>query len=510
MSELPVLEDPGQRPLWAVIVWSLLVFAAALVLDTRHNQFPYFYHPDEAVKVEQVKTGNWNYHHPMLLLTTAKAAVDLVGAGQQEQNIVEVGRWVSAGFAAIAVVALSLLALAWRGWAAAIGAGLALLLHHQFFELAHYLKEDTALMCGVALTFLVVYRFAQNPTVPWAGVLGAAVACAISGKYIGVSVLVVVLPVLWQTSRERRPIRLAVFALALAAGLLLINLPLILHPAAFAHSFDREMDLVVHGQQGVTRRVPHALYLNIFRDNSTPVIWVLLVVFLAARWRERWTLTLVECLLIAFPFAYTLALSFSPKSNDRYFLPATGLLTLFAAIGALDAGGLLRRWLPFRWVTAATLTVLVAAQVPGWLRYEVAFQHDDNRELLDWVRTQLPATAVIAKDSRILLPDPNNSRDAARFEPLSQTILAKKFAADVGSIAELRKMGVTHVAVSETDYGRFFLNGVRPRKEETADFERRKAFYTELLRDGDLIFQRERGTVLYLHPGIRLYRLPPG
>src|ERR1700744_484117 len=111
MSESPVLEDTGPRPIWAVMVWSLLIFAAALALDTRHNQFPYFYHPDEAVKVEQVKTGNWNYHHPMLLLTTAKAAVDLVGAGQQEQSIVEVGRWVSAAFAAIAVVALSLLAL---------------------------------------------------------------------------------------------------------------------------------------------------------------------------------------------------------------------------------------------------------------------------------------------------------------------------------------------------------------------------------------------------------------
>ena len=290
----------------------------------------------------------------------------------------------------------------------------------------------------------------------------------------------------------------------------MINLPLILHPTAFAHSFDREMDLVVHGQQGVTRRVPHALYLNIFRDNSTPVMWVLLVAFLAERWRERRTLSFVEWLLIAFPFAYTLVLSFSPKTNDRYFLPATGLLTLFAAIGALDAGRMLRRWLPLRWVTLGAIVALVGAQMPSWLRYEIAFQHDDNRELLDWVRTQVPEKAVIAKDSRILLPDPENSRDAERFEPLPQTILAKKFAADVGTIDALRKMGVTHVAVSETDYGRFFLSGVRPRKDEAVDFERRKAFYTELLRDGDLIFQRERGTVLYLHPGIRLYRMPPG
>jgi hypothetical protein len=218
----------------------------------------------------------------------------------------------------------------------------------------------------------------------------------------------------------------------------------------------------------------------------------------------------VEWLLIAFPFVYTLALSFSPKSNDRYFLPATALFTLFATFGALDTARLLSRWMSVRWATLGIIVVLVAAQLPSWWRYEIAFQHDDNRELIDWIKSHLPATAVIAKDSRILLPDPNNSRDDTRFEPMDQKILARKFAADVGSIEELRKMGVTHVAISETDYGRFFLNGVRPKKDEVTDFERRKAFYAEILRAGDLLFQRDRGTVLYLHPGVRLYAMPPG
>ncbi|MEI9896247.1 MAG: phospholipid carrier-dependent glycosyltransferase [Chthoniobacter sp.] len=510
MSEaVPGGESRGR--MWAALgLWSLALFIAVLLLDTRHNQFPYFYHPDEAVKVEQVRTGNWNYHHPMLLLTAARLAVEMGGVPLQEQRIVETGRWVSASFTALAVVALSLLAFAWRGWAAAIAAGLTLLLHHQFFELAHYLKEDTALVFGVALSFLAAFLFAQKTSVTRAALLGAAVACAISGKYIGLAVLVVVAPVLWHVPREGRGLRLGAFVVALGAVLLLINLPLIMNPAAFAHSFDREMQLVVHGQQGTTRRVPHSLYLNIFRDNTTPVIWVLLVVFLVKRWHERRELKRVEWLLIAFPFIYTLALSFSPKSNDRYFLPATALFTLFAALATLDAGGLLRRWMPERLATIAAIVILVAAQVPSWLRYEMAFQHDDNREFLDWVRTQLPATAVIVKDSRVLLPDPDNSRDAARFEPLPQTVIARKYAADLGSIEELRKKGITHVAISESDYGGFLLSGVRPKKGETADFERRKAFYTELRRDGELLFERERGTVLYLHPGIRLYAMPPG
>jgi hypothetical protein len=453
----------------------------------------------------------------MLLLTATKAAVMLGDVALREQKVVEVGRWVSAAFAALAVVALSLLAFVWRGWPAAIVTGLALLLHHQVFELAHYLKEDTALLCGVALTFLAVFLFARRPTVPWAGALGAAVACAISGKYIGVAVLVVVLPVFWRTPIEGRWRRGLVFVVVLGLTMFLINLPLVLHPAAFAHSFDREIQLVVNGQEGTARRVPHTLYLNIFRDNSTPIMWVLLLVFLGRRWRERRELALVEWLLIAFPFAYTVALSCSPKSNDRYFLPATAMFTLFAAIGALDAGRLLGRWIPVRWAWTIPAALLLIAQVvttpppASWktlTEYRTAFQTDDNRELFHWVKTALPPNAVIVKDSRILLPDPENSRDADRFEPLPQRILAKKYAADFGTFEDLRKMGVSYVAVSETDYGGFLLDRGRPKKGDTVDFERRKAFYTELLR-GNPLFQRDRGTVLYLHPGIRVYRVPP-
>jgi hypothetical protein len=425
---------------------------------------------------------------------------------------------VSATFAALAIVGFALLAYAWRGWLAALGAGLAMLLHHQFFELAHYLKEDTALLFGLAWTFLFAFRFAQRPTTLLAGALGIAAGCAISGKYLGVAVLLVVAPVLWRAPVPGRSRQIAIFASALLLALLVINLPLVLHPGAFASSFHREMQLVVHGQQqDMTRRVPHTLYLNIFRDNTTPIIWVLVLVFLANRWRERRSLPLVEWLIIAFPFALTLTLSFSPKSNDRYYLPATALFTLFAALGAVDLGEMLRRFpLPGRlvWPTAVLLLgQLLCFPVPADWRtlppYLTAFATDDNHDLLEFVRTHVPKDAVIVKDNRILLPDPANPRDATRFEPLPQKIIARKYCADAGTIEDLRQAGVTYLAVSESDYGGFLLSGVHSTAGKSADFNRRKAFYEELLRDGTPVFQRERGNVLYLHPGIRLYPLPP-
>ena len=60
-------------------VWLVALVACAFLLNTRHNQFAYFYHPDEPGKVEQVIEGKWNFNHPMLLLSTAKVAVELTG-----------------------------------------------------------------------------------------------------------------------------------------------------------------------------------------------------------------------------------------------------------------------------------------------------------------------------------------------------------------------------------------------------------------------------------------------
>ena len=149
------------------------------------------------------------------------------------------------------------------------------------------------------------------------------------------------------------------------------------------------------------------------------------------------------------------------------------------------------------------------SQIPGWVTCETAFQRDDNADLLEWVRTETPPDAVIAKDGNVQLPEPGDSKDEARFGPLTQKILSERYAADVGDIEEkMRALGVSLVAVSNSDY-EFRLRRLRPPSEDpAAKFARRKEFYDNLLRDGELLFERERGAVLYLHPGIRVYRLP--
>jgi hypothetical protein len=482
-------------------LWCLALFAVCLALNARHNRFPYYYHPDEPGKVEQVLEGNWNLHHPLLLLGTTKIATQVFGA-KTEQEIVELGRNISAVFVAGAVVALSLLAFAWRGWAAALLTGALLATHHQLYELAHYLKEDSALLFGVALTLLALWLYAKAPSPGRAAFLGLACALAISGKYLGAMTLLLALPVLIARKHSRHWLA---FTFTLLLGLLAVNWPILQNLSTFRDSFARETNLVIEGQGGTTRSVPHAEYWTIFRDNTTPLIWAALILFVVARWRERRALSLADWLIVAFPFAYTLALSFSPKTNDRYFLPASAAFTLLAALGACD--------LPRRWIGLAG-ALLVATQFPswsksrpGWLEYERAFQRDDNAELIDFLRTSVPPDATLLKDNRIALPDPKRKKHAARLGVIPQKVIAERYAADFGPLDELRARGVTHVIVSETDYGRYFRRSLRPQEGAESQFAKSREFYDRLFDDAELLREWERGTVIYLHPGIRVYRL---
>lgn len=486
----------------ALVVWSLALFAATLALNLRHRDFAWYYHSDEGSKIEQVVSGKWNFNHPMLLLRVSKIARDLSGSPRDPQSVVEIGRAVSATFTALAVVAFSLFAFQWRGWLAALSAGGALMLHHQLFELSHYMKEDTALLFGLSLALLALGLFEAKPSLANACAMGAACALAISGKYIGAVVLLATGPTLLKAPGKYRRVA---FAAGLVAVLLIVNWPLISDFTTFQSAFARETTFVVEGQKGSTRSIPHAQYWNVFIDNTTPAIWLLLALFLAARWGGWTAITLTRWHAVAFPFFYALMLSFSPKENDRYFLPATAMFTVLAALAVPDVARLFHR----KWAAPLAAIVLVLSQLPSWLRYERALQTDDSRDLQAWCRDQLPADAVIAKDSRIWLPDPKKP-DGVAADAIPQKVIASKFAADLGTNEQLLAQGITHVAVSESDYGRFFLKSLRPKKGEEAEFARRKTFYERLFREGKMVFERERGTVLYLHPGIRVYQITAG
>lgn len=497
MSKLPAL------------AWAVALFIATLVLHTRHNEFPFYYHPDEPSKVEQVMgTRAWNFHHPMLLLSTTKLAATLADA-RTEQAVVEAGRWVSAAFTASAIVALSLLGMLSRGRLAGVGVGLVLMLHHQLFELSHYMKEDTALLFGLAVSILAAHGYARQPSGWWAVLLGVGGALAISGKYAGAMALLFVVAALYRSERWRRDAFTAGVALALV--FIAINLPLLRDMGTFSASLARETQLVVEGQ-GLTQSVPHTRYWNVFLANTTPVMWLLLLAALSGAWRRRKKIPFIEWVTLAFPFAYALALSFSPKDNDRYFLPATALLSVLAVVGVAEFSRWFRNHEPL--AERLAIALLIAAQLPSWtedrgglVRYWQAFQRDDNAELIEWISKEIPADALLAKDNKVRLPTARrHNEDAA---PPPHKVLSAEYAADLGTLAELRAKQVAYVLITDSTFQKFESKSLKPKAKDAADFDRRKLFYAELRREEPLVVQWPRSTVIYLHPGIEVYRLAP-
>jgi len=493
-------------------LFAALLFVAGLALYTRSNGFPFYYHPDEPGKVSQLQTGKWNFNHPMLMLTTARLAVDVTGNRDDSQHVAEVGRWVSAGFAAAAVALLAALVWTVAGRFAGVAAGLLLLTNHQLFELSHYFKEDTALLFGVSAWLLGLALYVKRPHWTTATLVGVGAAFAVSGKYIGVlTPLLSLFFIPRYAERGRRTARIGAFLGAFLGAFVLVfalvNLPLLLQLGTFESSFHREIGLVVNGQRGMTRSVPHSFYLNAFRDNIHPGLCLFIAFALWTAWQRRREQSSLTWLLLLFPFLFLALLSFSPKTNDRYFLPATALFLCVAAFGITQ----LRERPKFRKAAPVLLGIAIFLQLAGMpkhdlLSYYRAFQTDDRAQLTTWLNALHP-TAVIAQDRRTMLPTPEREK----FLPYQHVLAAQVIGCPLEKIPDLstlRSSGATLAALCQDDFGRYDVKSLRPQRGAEAAYQQTGELYRALREGRKPLWERARGLVTYLHPGLKVYDLP--
>ena len=74
----------------------------------------------------------------------------------------------------------------------------------------------------------------------------------------------------------------------------------------------------------------------------------------------------------------------------------------------------------------------------------------------------------------------------------------------------LKGQGVTHVVLSESDYGRFLLPSLRPRKGAEEAYALNRRFYQAVRNASKPLWSRARDRVIYLHPGLEVLALPAG
>jgi hypothetical protein len=496
------------------------LFIAALWLYTRHNDFAFYYHPDEPKKVVQIRDGTRNFNHPLLLLTATDFARSLTGGTTDCQRIVELGRWCSAIFAAAAVALFSWVGFNRFGVIGGLTTGIALLIQRRIYEHAHFMKEDAALLVGIALTFVAIDAVWRRPTTMRALFLGAATGMAASGKYVGLLLLPFALAALMGGRRGAepgfssgeaggKPRLLLAFGAAFLVVIAAVNYQALLSFGGVTAGFGGEITRL-NSRSGVKVDFSRIGWLRRLLDLS-PFVLLLFVAHLFFVVRDIRRVPLPNLLLTAFPFALGFLLSFSSKQSGRHVLPALMVIVLIASIAAVRFANELRAR-RFRHAIP-----LIGAFAAAAFLYDViatclldrGFQRDHRRELVDWITANVPPASTIGVEERVGIPFSKPRRFCEELSPLPQQLHGATFAADLGTLEELRASGMTHIAVIDSHYKTFLKDGSSQANRGDAEFLRRREFYRRLLAEGRLVWSRDSGDVGVLNPSLRLYEIGP-
>ena len=131
----------------------------------------------------------------------------------------------------------------------------------------------------------------------------------------------------------------------------------------------------------------------------------------------------------------------------------------------------------------------------------LAFQQDDRAELVEAVES-LPPTAIIAQDQAAGLPEPDRRWEHKGRKALQHQVLGAQQAPDLGSLAELRARGVTHLALCAKTYEPYFATDRVIEDQDSVMAGR--AFYQAALERGRVLREWKPGRVGYLQPGLVL------
>jgi hypothetical protein len=483
---------------------------------SRHNDFPTNYHPDEPRKAEQILGhSRYNFNHPLLLLNTARLLSHLAGTIDSEAGICITGRWVAAVFASGAVLLLMVMAHVVSGRIVAVAGGLSAACCPMLLTHAHYLKEDTALMFGLALGLLSIVIFLRRPSVFMACIAGLASGVAVSAKYAGILLLPLSLTVvLWPSASSgagRRWARLLAFMGVYIAILLGVNLQLLFHFGDFVGGLTYETSHAFSEHHLLRVRPFGSYYPRIIWNETVLPVLILFsahLVLTVSCWRRRPT---GERIIVLFPTGWLIVMSALTVQLGRYILPAIVLMHFIAGMALVQ---LIRIICDRSYVGYAAIAVLLAVLlVPLFLRclnYLGQFADDSRVRLADWISVHGPEEGLIAQDWYVALPaEVEVIRDETRYHV---PVRSKMFVGDLNKLRKARKTGYTHVAVCDLSYSRFFDRDVYPADTANARhiYSVRRGFYRQLFEEGQLLWERvpPRRMEGFTNPEIRFYRLP--
>lgn len=470
---------------------AMVMFALSVLLIGRKLDFHGFVHDDEPNKVTQITQQKYNFNHPLLMLRIVKWYAQAAGISDSYDLVIRAGRWSSVILSALAIAFFVLVCGRLHGTLVGAAAGIFILTTPIFFELAHYFKEDPALIFGLGLSLLAMQIYSEKPTFFGAAILGSACGIAISAKYAG---LVIVPFAVFAVLTARRKADVLALLLAAVVVFSLINWPMVTAPEVWKSRVDLEVSRLQADNVPNRRSIPHGVYFSVFGANSSPVVLGLLVVYAVSIWRRKFHLPPPEWTILLLPVLYLLALSFIPTTSNRYVLPASVLTVCAAAAGLLPMLAMRHG----KSLAVSLIVVSVTWQAPRLYAEDAAFSARRHADVLEFIRTQLPPSAAV-------LADDYNSLGPAGY---SHPSIKQRTLQPSETLESMRKAGFTHILITSRRYPAFSVDSRKASGLSKAEEERMRNLYEAIFGQCHPIFEWKAGEKRQLEPEFRLYQLP--
>ena len=353
--------------------------------NLQNNGFPLGYHYDEPRKVNAILSGVYEFHHPTLMIHLARLA-NYIANFTLKQDVVELGRAISALFGMGLVLATFLLIRIVSGPLPALLTALATALSPIAIIHSHYLKEDVYFSFFVILALSSLLKFLQTDDRRWLAALGAASGLALSAKYFAIVlfVLYIICPLAYRIQNKRRYFAdiLAAFVISLIV-FSIINYPIFTDSRGFFENSSLEFR---HGIQGHSIKIYPFQFLFTFHfvnsviPGITQVLAFLALAGIALSRLKRFKLSPEEKVLLLFVALFYLLVEISPTKPFpdfmRYVLPIIPVLLYFA----VRAIGVIVELIKPNNVSAAVAVFSICLIWPSYASYMyVRYLEDDTR-----------------------------------------------------------------------------------------------------------------------------------
>jgi uncharacterized membrane protein YqjE len=473
-------------------------FVFFILLYGYKNDFSIYEHWDEGSKVNQITQGIWNFYHPQMLLTATRLVALLIGENADNHSLVVYGRWCSAAFASGSVILFAILARHLYGPAAGYLTGIILGSSALLFGLAHYMKEDTALLFGMAAFYLSSATFIEKPSWQRAIWLGIGCGLASAGKYVGlvtfVAGLAIVVWALWDSRRDRT---FSILALLFASILVFAaaNFPALENIGAFEHGLFTEIIHVTSSHEALISPIWDPVLLNDMLYFCGPLAVVGLIFAVWSLIKSTKVPRFISFISI-FIFFFWVMLQTSAVEVTRYGLP------LIATIQFLGVCALFQ--IPntrFLKIFASVVAIVSLLWNAFLLQDAVASARTSSRaKVADWLTKTIPSNALIAVDALLDF----NSSDPASYK-IPQRVISIN---NLESLNDLRKKGARYVLLTDIYYPRFF-NPFLSMDDNESDIKvtnEKRRFYRDVLGSKKILEISGDGTrSIYLSPRIMVF-----